>query len=378
MHQLTALARRIRRTTLVGPLIDALQLRRVLRAIDADPWRVRVLGPDEFAPYLRCLTPLGSVGADVASRDFEWIIVPQGGLGTLPAPLLIGLRDHFRCTVENRRYLLFAANANSSTRDGAALRARIDALLPAHDASRAPLQVRTWKDRAVLVTTFERPAALERSLPQIACLGAAVLVVDDGSREAAARRNQATALACGVAYLRLPVNRGLSAALNVGLEYLLADAAITWVSCLQDDVDVRADLLSVLARVEDREQRPILSGYDATAHPALERTEVAGIPIVLKRETAGVHLHAHRDYWRGVLPIPTEYIGAPKRRWEAPLEDSWITTGAPASAARRGVPIACLPGLVRTFLWHPGDSTWDNPNSPEPPLGAADPPTPVA
>jgi hypothetical protein len=33
-----------------------------------------------------------------------------------------------------------------------------------------------------------------------------------------------------------------------------------------------------------------------------------------------------------------------------------------------GLLIACLPDRVRTFLFHAGDSTWDNPNRADPPL----------
>ncbi|MFA6165714.1 MAG: glycosyltransferase [Gemmatimonadaceae bacterium] len=372
------LARTARRTTIVGPLMDAWLLRAVLDSIDGDPRDVRVMGPDEFAPYLRCLMPLRGVADDLPVRAFPWVIVPQAALAGLPPALLRGLRDDYLRVMENRRYLLFrTSRRDSAIEANPGMRARLDALLAPTDAGNdlPALKVPAWKDRAILVTTFERPAALERSLPQLVRLGAPVLVVDDGSRTAAAHRNQGVTRAHGAEYLRLPSNRGISAALNAGLAYLLADSHMQWISCVQDDADVRADLLESLHRLEDAALRPLLTGYDAAEHAVLEEREISGLRVLLKRETAGVHLHAHRDYWRGVLPIPTEYLGAPKRRWEASLEDSWITTGAPASAARRGIPVVCVPGLVRTFLWHPGDSTWGNPNEPdarpEPETGSA-------
>lgn len=361
-------ARAVRRGTIVGPLIDAWQLRAVLASIDGDPREVRVIGPDEFAPYLRCLTPLGSLTDDLPARAFAWVIVPQGKLAGLPASLIGRLRDDYVREMENRRYLLFrAAPPATCVEPDPEIRARLDSLLPPVGAGHdfPSLKVPVWEDRAVLVTTFERPAALERSLPQLCRLGAPVLVVDDGSRSSAARRNQATARKHGAEYLLLPTNRGISAALNAGLAYLLADPGLQWISCLQDDVDVRPDALAALQKVEDAAMRPLLTGYDADEHLTLEETEIRGLRVLLKRATAGVHLHAHRDYWRDVLPIPTEYLGAPKRRWEASLEDSWITEGAPAAAARRGIPVVCVPGLVRTFLWHSGDSTWGNPNEAE-------------
>jgi hypothetical protein len=363
-HQLMGLARALRRRTLLGPLLDAWSLRAVVAAIDADPRAARVIGPEEFSPYLRGLTPLVSACSDIPAGAGEWVIVTQGGLASLPRPLLHVLRDGYHCVSANRRYILFRSGAASSRDEG--VRLRLDALLAGPAGSDLPpLRTLVWRDRAILLTTFNRPAAVERSLPQLTRLGARVLVVDDGSRLPLAGRNQALAHEHGAEYLRLPSNHGISAALTVGLEYLLADRRLDWISCFQDDVDVQSDAMKRLQRVEDARARPVLTGYDADEHPALDVSEVAGEAVRLKRETAGVHLHAHRDYWRGVLPIPTEYVGAPKRRWEASLEDSWITVGAPGAAARRGIPVVCIPGLVRTFLWHPGDSTWGNPNEPE-------------
>lgn len=369
LRRLVNWARAARRTTILGPLLDAWALRSVLASIGGDPRDLRVLGPEEFSPYLRCLTPLGGRIEEVPVRTFEWVIVKQDRLASLPVPLIRVLHEGYSCTATNRRYLLFRrspADPPSGLFPDSLVRPRLEALLPPAPANDPrPLHVFLWDDRAVLVTTFERPAALERSLPQLVRLGAPVLLVDDGSRRLAAARNRELAHAHGVEYLRLPSNRGISAALNAGLVYLLADSRLKWISYFQDDVDVRQDALAQLHRIEDAELRPLLTGYDADEHPTLEDSEIEGLAVRLKRETAGVHLHAHRDYWRRVVPIPTEYLGAPKRRWDASLEDSWITVGAPDSVAKRGVPVVCLPGLVRTFLWHAGDSTWGNPNEPE-------------
>lgn len=377
LQRLRTRARILRRRTVLGPLLDAYALRAIVTSIDADVSEVRVLGPDEFAPYLRCLTPLGNPAGQISLRPFAWVIVPQDRLPSLPEVMLCELRDGYRCVKANRRYLLFCAGALTarvSPPPDVAARARLDTLVAPADTP-APVSTATavWADRAILVTTFERPAALARSLPQLARLGQPILLVDDGSRGSAAEHNRALARAHGVEYLALPSNRGISAALSLGLEYLLADDRVIWISYFQDDVDVVPDATTRLHAVEDAEARPIVTGYDAEEHPVLSHATVAGVPVRLKRETAGVHLHAHRDYWRGVLPVPTQYLGAPKRRWDASLEDNWITVGAPASAGQRGIPVVCVPGLVRTFLWHAGDSTWGNPSMPDP----TQPSTPV-
>ena len=369
LHRLWRVVREARRKTLLGPLLDAWALQSVLAAIDGDLRDARVLGPDEFSPYVRCLTRLGAFEEGSDARAFEWAIIAQDQLTSLSPSLLHGLRDHYHCAAANRRYLLFRMGPPPSDHrpaTDAPARTRLDQLLQTPPAGRIPrLGTFAWKDRAILVTTFERPSALERTLPQLVRLGAPILLVDDGSRDSVAEQNHALAREHGIEYLRLPTNRGISAALNAGMEYLLADGRLDWISYFQDDVDVRPDTLECLSRVEDAESRPLLTGYDADEHPVVQESEIEGVAVRLKRETAGVHLHAHRSYWRAVLPIPTEYLGAPKRRWEGSLEDAWITVGAPKAAARRGIPIVCVPGLVRTFLWHQGDSTWGNPNEPD-------------
>jgi len=68
------------------------------------------------------------------------------------------------------------------------------------------------------------------------------------------------------------------------------------------------------------------------------------------------------------MPIPSPYVGAPTPLGGASMEDWWIVNHAPRSVEPRGLLVVCVPGLVRTFLWHRDDSTWDNENQPDPPL----------
>lgn len=214
----------------------------------------------------------------------------------------------------------------------------------------------------IIVTTHNRPHALARSLPAIAGLGAKVLVVDDGSDAEACIRNRAIAADCGIPILTLHENRGLCCALNIGLTYWLDDPAIDWISSFNDDVDVHPDLLVRMERVQDAVARPICTGYDAAEHAVVRRSSVCGEQVLFKVSTPGVHLHAHRDYWRGVMPIPTPYLGAPKRDKGLPGqgsdEDWWVTCWAPGSAMKRGLYVTCVTGMVNVFLRSREDSTW--------------------
>lgn len=226
---------------------------------------------------------------------------------------------------------------------------------------------------AALVTTFERPEALARSLPQIVALGVDVLVVDDGSGPRAAARVGELCERHGARHLRLEANRGLPTALNVGLAWWLGDPDVAWISSFQDDVDVHPETLRRLARVQDARTRPILAGRADPAHPSFGRERVAGVEIVRMRSAPGVHLHAHRDYWASVLPIPTPYARAPKpdggRPGQGSDEDFWITCWSPRSVVKRGGFVVCVPGLVRTFASQARASTWDSSeHAPDPPL----------
>jgi hypothetical protein len=231
---------------------------------------------------------------------------------------------------------------------------------------------------AVFVTTYNRPQALARSLPQIVGLGAPVLVVDDGSNPADLDQNESLAEDHGAAFLFLPENRGLAAAMNIGLSYWLADPAVEWISYFQDDVDVRKDALQVLAKVQDRGTRPLLTGHDAAEHKAVRSEVVNGVSVTGKGNCRATHLHAHRDYWAGVMPLQSRGLHTPCRPDMMPPEwreryaktpesrgcgsevDHWITHRAPQSVVAKGGYVVCVPGLVLTFLWKAEDSCWNN------------------
>lgn len=366
--RLRAALRPLRRTTLIGPLQDAWFLRDILRRLPSAAGHDQILAPDEFASYLRQQITLSPDRAYPGPLSVQYVIVRQDHINALDPGLLAALKASYGCIHANRRFALFACGAASSPA-GASVMARLGGLLETRRPAAAPRVIAPEaRDRAILVTTYNRPSALARSLPQLTALGHLVLVVDDGSADTARARNRAIATTSGAAYFELPANRGLCASMNAGLAYLMADRTIEWISYFQDDVDVDPGVMAALKTVEQRDERPILTGYDADEHATERETTIGGTRVKLKRSSPAVHLHAHVDYWRGVLPIPTEYLGAPRRRWDASLEDYWIVNHAPGAAEKRGLLVVCVPNLVRTFLWDHADSTWGNPNEPDPPL----------
>lgn len=360
--------RPIRRTTVIGPLIEAHWMRAVLSRIDGDVRQVRVLGPEELSPYLRALTPLSSDREAPQDLTFDAIVVRQDQLTALPPAVIAALHQSYACVYANRRFALFTrAPSQAPSRAAAVVAQRVETLIAVTPAPPAP-RTSTPHDCVIVMTTFNRPAALARALPQVANLGYRVIVVDDGTTGAAGRENASICEVSGAARLALPDNRGLAAAMNIGLAYAMADPAVEWISYFQDDVDVAPEVMSGLHAIADRHQRPLVTGYDAHQHATDREVEVAGYTVKLKGSSPAVHLHGHVDYWKSVMPIPSEYVGAPRRRWEASMEDYWIVNNATGALTKRGLLIACLPGLVRTFLYDAGDSTWDNPNRADPPL----------
>lgn len=367
----------MQRTRWAGPVLTEWSRWRTLHALRGRPRAPRsVLAPPEMLTDLPAPVPYARTFESEARLALDAAVLRLDKLQDIDVRTLGAVLARMSCTFLSGRYALFELAGTRATVTGPdvdVLLARLEAISHG-DAAHRPLPVRRPGDgagparRAVLVTTYERPAALQRSLPQIVALGAPVLVVDDGSSPAARQANRAICAAAGATYLPLPENRGLPTAQNVGLSVLMADPAVRWISYFQDDVDVRPDALARLAALEDAQARPILTGYDADDHPPVDQLEIAGVAVKRKRSTPAMHLHAHVDYWAGVMPIPSPYVGAPKPLEGASLEDWWIVNDAPRSAEHRGILVVCVPGLVRTFLWHRDDSTWDNENAPDPAL----------
>ena len=155
----------------------------------------------------------------------------------------------------------------------------------------------------------------------------------------------------GAALLVLPSNRGLCCAINTGVAFWLADPDVEWISVFADDVEVQPNLLTVFAEIQDPVERPLLVGRYAEEHPTFGEETIAGHRVLRQRSSPGFPLHAHRDYWRDVLPIPTPYLGAPKpaggRPGQGSEADWWVGSWAPRSITKRGGFIICVPGLVR-------------------------------
>lgn len=225
----------------------------------------------------------------------------------------------------------------------------------------------------VIVTTKDRSKFLERSLPQIVALGSRVLVIDDGSDPAESHRN---AMACAgvrpgtgdVTLLRLPENRGLAGAWNIGLSWFLCDRGIDYISYFQDDVEVDPLLHTVLVALHrglSGVKDVVLTGHDAREHkPIGSPIQVNGVTAHRRGSCRATQMFAPREAWERVMPIRSKGLGFPKRiegrgpdeKGEGSDTDWWITRDAGARALK----VWCVPGLVRTFAWEARDSMWGN------------------
>lgn len=224
----------------------------------------------------------------------------------------------------------------------------------------------------ILMTTYNRPDRLARTLESVSLLRAPILVVNDGSDSKHSAAYESVSQQFGVRVINMPDNRGLSNALNAGLSYWLADPQVCWISYIQDDMEVRPDMLAALARVQDPVKYPLLTGRLNPLHKIYGKAGINGIEVVFQRMSPGLHLHAHRSYWEKILPIPTAYFQAPRPCPGAPRrgadEDWWIVQWSPRSIVKQCKYVAVLPGLARTTAVLASESTWDNPGMEEPPL----------
>jgi hypothetical protein len=218
----------------------------------------------------------------------------------------------------------------------------------------------------VVVITHNRPKALAPTLRGLARTKRPIIVVDDASSFAQRLVNRSLARRAGAVYLPLPRNRGLAHATNVGVCYWLAQPDITWISVFNDDVEVVDDIfdrLELVARSLAADGRGrLFAGHHSDLHLTHKVDEVDGQRILFGRSCSGIHLHAHRDYWQGVLPVPTTYEGAPKPAagvftGQGSETDWWIATWSPSSGVKRGADVVVVPGLVSHA---PVKSTWSS------------------
>jgi glycosyltransferase involved in cell wall biosynthesis len=322
-----------------------------------------ILAPNEFLDYFPG-TYHYNVSYLLPASQFRFVVFHKGMTEEVDTKLALAVIDRFYPVFANEVFVIYAdalllGITSVEPVHTQALLEQFEEQFEAAEAflNRAPTY-------AAVITTYNRPQSLARSLPQVLALGIPVVVVDDASTPENYQENQRITEQHQVSLIRIPENRGLPNAMNVGLEYWLADPEIDWISYFQDDVDIRPDTLKILEQVQDRIDRPLLAGRDALEHPTFGTAEIAGYPVLYKRSMPGQHLHAHRDYWRGVLPIPTPYLGAPKpdkgKPGQGADEDWWITCWSPQSITKRGGYVVCVPGLVRSFKTAADESTWGN------------------
>jgi hypothetical protein len=335
-----------------------------------------LLAPNDFLEYLPG-TYHYHVAQDLPPEHFDFVVLHRDCLGDVPRAWLQDVANRYTAVFANGVFVVYAKRPLESAPP--IFRTHLRPVLR-HIAAIGAQTAAGGKAPgfACVITTYNRPRSLARTLPQVAALGAPMLVVDDASDDEHAQENRRLADAHRAAYLPVPSNRGLCNAVNAGVCYWLADRGIDWVSCFQDDVDVHPELFAVLAAVQDARERPLLTGQHAREHPVLASGAIAGYAVLYKRSTPGQHLHAHRAYWSSVLPVPTPYLGAPKPAGGQPGqgsdEDWWVTAWSPASITKRGGYVIVLPDLVRTFQGRREGSTWGNASV----RGAAGEPAPGA
>jgi len=321
-----------------------------------------ILAPNEFMEFFP-----GNYHYNItyvmAPEQFDFVVFHKGMVHEVEPPFAVEVMHRFQPVFANAVFVVYAKQPPETFPPLKKWHVQplLDQLAAVETLQR--VQVKTPRYASV-ITTYNRPQSLARSLPQILALGAPVVVVDDASTEEHYRENQRITEEHHVPLVRVPENRGLPNAMNIGIGYWLADPDVDWISYFQDDVDVHPDLFRVLADIQDAKERPLLAGKDAPEHPTFATGTIGGYQVLYKRSLPGQHLHAHRDYWAGVLPIPTPYLGAPKpvgrKHGQGADEDWWITAWSPNSITKQGGYLIVVPGMVRTFQGGQVGSTWSN------------------
>jgi len=279
----------------------------------------------------------------IPARSYDFVIFHKGMVAEVDQSLSLEVLEQFYLVFANDVFVIYAQAKLSHIPEPDERQAQ--ALVEQIETSDRFDSLQSNQTCAIIVTTYNNPENLARSLPQIIALGAPVLVVDDGSSSEQALKNQNIAEQYGAALLRSPTHQRQPNAINLGISHWLADPTIAWISYFRDDVNVRADALTVLAQIQSLKY-PIMTGRDDPEHPTIQADTLANYPILLKRSSPSIHFHAHRSYWASVLPIPTLVLDLPGRGTD---EDWWITAWSPQSIVKKGGNLVCVPGLISTF-----------------------------
>jgi glycosyltransferase involved in cell wall biosynthesis len=305
-----------------------------------------ILAPNEFLERFPGCYPY-NVAYTLTVEQLDYAVLHKGMLSEIAPDLLRSIMQRFLLMGENDVFAVLARRppARLVLPEVQNIDALVEEIL-AHHPDSAPSDSKT----AIVVTTANAPQDLARSLASLADLNVPILIVDDGSKPENQVKNRDLGDRYGCQVLTLPTRQGTPAALNAGIGYWLSNPEITWIACCRDNVEVHPDLLQILGQIQHPTDRPLLTGRDASEHPSFGQDTVAGHPILLKRSMPGTHLHAHRDYWSQILPIPTPPLTeAEIAAGRGTEEDWWITAWSPHSVVKQGKYTICVPGLVRTF-----------------------------
>ncbi|MBW4464483.1 MAG: glycosyltransferase [Pegethrix bostrychoides GSE-TBD4-15B] len=308
-----------------------------------------ILAPIEFLDEFPSQSYPYNVAGTVSLEKFEFVVFHKGMLADVNFEFTLQVFDRFQPVFANPVFVVYSANSIPNLPDPNS--ADLNPLLAQIKQTRLTSDVQPTQRCAIVVTTYNNSAALAKTLPAIAELGMPILLVDDGSTEPHARLNQQIVSGLDpaqVSLLNLPSHQQQPTALNAGLSYWLADRSIEWISCFADHVQVQPDLFQQLRLVQDRERYPLITGYDAPEHSGIEAV-IGNQTVQLKTATSGQHLHAHRQYWQDVLPIPTLYAADQLRLGQGSDADWWITAWSPNSIVKRGGHVVCIPNLVASF-----------------------------
>lgn len=338
-----------------------------------------IFAPTEFSEFFDSVFYLPQLGL-TSLPGADWVVFHKGWTRQIDLEVLLGLKEKFDPLFANGVFVVlhgkesekkvetstyFRPSADRSLSEAKELPDKthvevIWARMAEMEARQTalPRHART----AIIVTTYNRPWALARSLPQILASGCPVLVIDDGS-ELSYEREYKEVLEKNrhplLTHQKLPINRGLCGAMNVALSYWLADPEIEWISCFQDDVDIKPDLFDTLEKVQEERERPLLVGYYPWRETPFGAATINGVAVHYFQNASGQHFHGHRNYWQGLMPIPTIQLGAPKPGLGSGVT-WWITAGAAKSVSKRGLKVISIPGMVETFAKTPELSTWHN------------------
>lgn len=259
---------------------------------------VPFIGPREFRSVLPRVFSYDFVHAVEVLGQFSGVIIHKGLLHELPLPVLQTMKNEWKCVFANEVFLFFMPADSALPAATETHQQHFHDCLLSMEKSIEVKKQRVAELTALLVIAAREPFFLDKTLRSLSLLHLPVLVVASTSDPT---RRKAYRSICSIHHAKLDAldkNTTPAKALKTGIEQLLEDIDIAWISSFDDSMVARPDFLFVMEKFRNAETCPVLGGLWTEADGIRTSCSRDGLRLIIPQKQPGIHVYGHREYWK--------------------------------------------------------------------------------